>query len=144
MCVFIIRLKIIYEKKKRRPMNLNQITIASINVEKAVVFYKTLGLKLIVDAMPRYARFECPNGEATFSIHKVEMLSKTNNTIIYFENEDLDVLVNTLLKKGVYFTELPEDKPWLWREARLQDLDGNTLILYKADTNRKSPPWRIN
>ena len=124
-------------------MNLNQITIASINVEKAVAFYKILGLKLIVDAIPRYARFECPGGEATFSIHEVESLSKTSNATIYFEDENLDILVNTLLKKGVIFTQMPEDKPWLWREAHLQDLDGNTLIIYKAGEYRKNPPWRI-
>ncbi len=38
-------------------MNLNQITIPSVDLEKAVVFYKKLGLHLIVDALPRYVRF---------------------------------------------------------------------------------------
>ncbi|WP_435413616.1 VOC family protein, partial [Psychroserpens mesophilus] len=37
-------------------MNLNQITIPSLDVEKATAFYKTLGLHLIVDALPRYVR----------------------------------------------------------------------------------------
>ena len=55
-------------------MNLNQVTIPSIDVYKATEFYKTLGLKLIVDALPRYVRFECPNGDATFSVHLVEEL----------------------------------------------------------------------
>ncbi|MEM7380928.1 MAG: VOC family protein, partial [Bacteroidota bacterium] len=40
--------------------------------------------------------------------------------------------------------ELPRDQSWLWREARLKDPDGNTLILYHAGENRKNPPWRIN
>jgi catechol 2,3-dioxygenase-like lactoylglutathione lyase family enzyme len=39
-------------------MNLNQITIPSLDLEKSVAFYKTLGLHLIVDALPSYARFE--------------------------------------------------------------------------------------
>ncbi|MDP5081381.1 MAG: VOC family protein, partial [Winogradskyella sp.] len=43
-------------------MNLNQVTILSLDVEKSTLFYKNLGLKLIVDALPRYVRFECPNG----------------------------------------------------------------------------------
>ncbi len=125
-------------------MNLNQITIASINVEKATAFYTILGLKLIVDALPRYVRFECPDGDATFSIHEAETITRNNNVTIYFQDENLDELVESLLKKGIEFTQMPEDKPWLWREAHLQDLDGNTIILYKAGKNRKNPPWRIN
>ncbi len=125
-------------------MNLNQITIASTNVEEAVNFYKILGLKLIVDAIPRYARLECPDGEATFSIHKTEKRPKSNGITIYFEDDDLDKLVESLQKKGITFTQLPEDKSWLWREAHLQDLDGNAIILYKAGENRKKPPWKIN
>ena len=33
-------------------MNLNQITIPSLNVEKSVEFYKTMGLHLIAGAIP--------------------------------------------------------------------------------------------
>jgi predicted enzyme related to lactoylglutathione lyase len=125
-------------------MNLNQITIPSLNVEKATSFFKTLGFKLIVDALPRYVRFECTDGEATFSIHKVETLPKGNGITIYFENDNLDVLVSNLKQKGITFISDPEDKPWLWREAHLQDPDGNHVILYYAGNNRKNPPWRIN
>jgi len=48
-------------------MNLNQVTVYSKDVGKAVEFYKKLGLLLIVDSVPHYARFECPNGDSTFS-----------------------------------------------------------------------------
>jgi catechol 2,3-dioxygenase-like lactoylglutathione lyase family enzyme len=125
-------------------MNLNQITIPSIDLEKAVVFYKKLGLHLIVDALPRYVRFECPDGESTLSIHKVEELPKGNGITIYFEDNNLDTLVKQLREKGIIFTSEPEDKSWLWREAHLQDPDGNAIILYHAGNNRKNPPWRIN
>jgi len=125
-------------------MNLNQITIPSLDLEKSVEFYKTLGLHLIVDALPRYARFECPDGDSTFSIHKVDTLPKGNGITIYFEDDNLDALVSTLQQKGIIIKQIPEDKSWLWREAHLLDLDGNHIILYKAGTNRKNPPWRIN
>ncbi len=125
-------------------MNLNQITISSIDLEKAVVFYKKLGLHLIVDALPRYVRFECLDGESTFSIHKVEELPKGDGITIYFEDNNLDELVKQLKEKGIIFTSEPEDKSWLWREAHLQDPDGNAIILYHAGDNRKNPPWRIN
>ena len=53
-------------------MNLNQITIPATDVNISVAFYTKLGLHLIVDASPRYVRFELPNGDSTFSIHKVK------------------------------------------------------------------------
>ena len=125
-------------------MNLNQITIPSLDVEKAVEFYQTLGLHLIVDASPRYVRLECPDGDATFSIHQVDKLPNENGISIYFEDENLDDWVCSLLKRGVVFKQLPEDKIWLWREAHLKDPDGNNIILYHAGKNRKNPPWRID
>ena len=124
-------------------MNLNQVTIPSLNVEKATLFYQALGLKLIVNALPRYVRFECLDGDSTFSIHKVEALPKGNGISLYFEVEDLDNEVQRLKEKGIDFTSDPEDKPWLWREAHLFDFDKNHIILYHAGVNRKNPPWRI-
>ena len=69
-------------------MNLNQVTIPSIDVKKAIEFYTTLGFKLIVEAFPHYARFECPNGDATFSIHLVDEIKTGEGIIVYFEEED--------------------------------------------------------
>jgi catechol 2,3-dioxygenase-like lactoylglutathione lyase family enzyme len=125
-------------------MNLNQITVPSLNLTESVSFYTKLGLHLIVDALPHYARFECLQGDATFSVHLVEKLPKGEGIIVYFEFENLDVYVNELIEKGIQFSELPNDKDWLWREARLKDPDGNQLILFKSGENRKNPPWRIN
>lgn len=124
-------------------MNLNQVTLPSLDVERAAAFYKLLGLNLIVDALPRYVRFEVPDGDATLSIHKVERLNNDNGIVIYFENERLDTLVDQLKAKDVIFTNEPENKPYLWREASLKDPDGNMIILYHAGKNRKNPPWRI-
>ena len=124
-------------------MKLNQITVPSNDLEKSIPYYEKLGLKLIVKAMPHYARFECPDGDATFSIHKTEKLPSGDGIYVYFECADLDKYVDELLSKGIEFDELPNDKPWLWREARLKDLDGNQIILYYAGKNRKHPPWKI-
>lgn len=125
-------------------MNLNQVTIPSTDVAAAARFYQKLGLRLIVDAIPRYVRFECPQGDATFSIHKVEKLGEGESPIVYFECADLDEHVGRLQKDGIVFDQLPRDQSWLWREARLRDPDGNRLILYYSGENRKNPPWRIN
>lgn len=123
-------------------MNLNQITVPSLDLSKSIPFYQKLGLKLIVHTHSAYARFELPEGDATFSIHQVDELSEGEGIYVYFEIEDLDKKVNDLIANGIDFEELPSDKSWLWREARLKDLDGNQLILYHAGENRKYPPWR--
>lgn len=124
-------------------MNLNQITVPSLDVEKSIDFYEKLGLKLIVKALPHYARFESPEGDATFSLHQVEKLPQGEGIYVYFETERLDEEVDRMLKLGIQVEEMPEDKSWLWREARLFDPDGNKLILYWAGENRKNPPWRL-
>ena len=124
-------------------MNLNQVTIPSIDVFKSSEFYKTLGLKMIVDALPRYVRFECPQGDSTFSIHLVDKLSKENGIMIYFENDQMDQLVEVLVNEGLKFDELPNDKSWGWREARLKDLDQNQIIIFQGGDYRKNPPWKI-
>jgi catechol 2,3-dioxygenase-like lactoylglutathione lyase family enzyme len=124
-------------------MNLNQITIPSTDLAVSVPFYQKLGLILIVDAMPHYARFACPEGDATFSIHRVDEKPKSVGIYVYFEMDKLDERVEQLIKADICFDEMPEDKKWLWREARLKDPDGNQLVLYKAGGNRLNPPWRI-
>lgn len=125
-------------------MNLNQVTVPSLNVEQSVSFYKKLGLKLIVEALPRYARFECLEGDATFSVHLVDSLLSEEGVIVYFETERLDEEVKRLIEAGISFDELPTDQSYLWREARLRDPDGNRIILFYGGVNRKNPPWRIN
>ena len=124
-------------------MNLNQITVPVIDVEKSISFYEKLGLKLIVKALPHYARFECPEGNATFSLHKVGVLPMGEGIWVYFEVQNLDNYIKDLIAKGIEVEELPKDKPWLWRESRLQDPDNNQIIIYFAGNNRTNPPWRL-
>lgn len=124
-------------------MNLNQITIPVLNVEKAITFYQQLGLTLIVQALPHYARFVCTNGSTTFSLHQVNELPQGDGVWIYFEIENLDDYVNELIQKGFVFDEMPNDKTWLWRECRLKDVDNNQLIFYYAGENRINPPWKL-
>ncbi|MFY7672265.1 VOC family protein [Tenacibaculum sp. MEBiC06402] len=124
-------------------MNLNQVTVPSLDLSKSIPFYEKLGLKLIVKALPHYARFECPDGNSTFSIHLVDELSKGNGVYVYFECKNLDEEVQNLKEQGIQFDQEPKDESWLWREARLKDLDGNQLILFYGGDNRLNPPWRI-
>ena len=122
-------------------MNLNQVTIPSVDVARSVSFYQQLGLRLIVDSAPRYVRFACPDGEATFSLHHVARISPNPDLVIYFECEKLDDVVAKLKQQGITFDSDPQDQPWLWREAYLRDPDGNVICLYYAGENRLNPPW---
>ena len=124
-------------------MNLNQVTIPSTNLAVSVPFYRRLGLIQIVDSSPRYARFQCPEGNSTFSIHLTERLQLNPDLVIYFECEDLDAEVKRLKEDGFEFEMEPTDQTWLWREAYLRDPDGNRICLYKAGQNRLYPPWRM-
>ncbi|KAA3633875.1 MAG: VOC family protein [Bacteroidetes bacterium] len=125
-------------------MNLNQITIPSTNLHRAVPFYQKLGLELIVDSSPRYARFVCPDGESTFSLHHSEALASGGEGVqIYFECDNLDEEVSRLKAEGLSFEHDPVDQMWLWREARLKDPDGHMIVLYFAGENRLDPPWKV-
>ncbi|BFM18246.1 hypothetical protein R50073_44290 [Maricurvus nonylphenolicus] len=122
-------------------MDLNQVTVQSTDITQSINFYRLLGLTLIVQD-EHYARFELPNGNATFSVHYTEE-AKISNTIIYFEVNDVVQTVENLKSKGIEFIKEPTQEQWLWHEARLVDPSGNELCIYTAGENRKNPPWRI-
>lgn len=124
-------------------MNLNQATIYCNKTEETAEFLKRLGLILIVDSLPRYARFECPDGESTLSLQHDENAVASNNVVLYFECDDLDGEVERLKSIGLKFDEDPTDRPWLWRQAYLRDPNGNKICLFHAGDNRKNPPWRV-
>ena len=124
-------------------MNLNQVTIYSEKPVETVEFFEKLGLKRIVDSMPRYARLECPDGESTLSVNIAENVVVTNNIVLYFECDEIDAKVAEFKSIGLEFEEDPSDRDWLWREAYLKDPNGNKICLFYAGDNRKNPPWRV-
>ena len=124
------------------PVNLNQITLPALDLAASAAFYRRMGFLQIVDS-PHYARFECPEGEATFSLHAADTVPAENGAVVYFEHADLDALVARLQAAGIVFDQAPTEQRWLWREARLRDPSGNVLCLYHAGGMRRHPPWRV-
>lgn len=124
-------------------MNLNQVTIFTANMPLLAEFYTLLGLEIIVNSIPRYCRFICPDGESTLSLHETEKVATENGIVLYFECDNLDAEVLRLKNAGLNFLSAPTDQPWLWREASLLDPDGNKIILYYAGENRINPPWKV-
>jgi hydroxymethylpyrimidine/phosphomethylpyrimidine kinase len=121
--------------------SLNQVTVGASNYAASVSFYRTLGLKQIVDSPDNgYARFEAPNG-TTLSIHQTS--DSPSATVVYLEHAALDAWVTQLASDGLAFDQMPQDEEWGWREARLLDPHGNTICLYQAGEYRRYPPWRI-
>ena len=118
---------------------LNQVTVPARDLAASEKFYRHLGLRQIVRAHPRYARFETSGG-ATFSIAADDVHT---STVVYFECGDLDLTIELLEHHGFEFDQAPTDETWGWREARLRDPAGNAVCLYQAGEMRRFPPWRI-
>jgi hydroxymethylpyrimidine/phosphomethylpyrimidine kinase len=122
---------------------LNQITITGTNYKRSVDFYRKLGLTQIVDSPDTgYARFETGGG-VTFSVQIDPEEKIVATTAIYLECDDLDERVEQLARSGIAFEHGPRNQPWMWREARLRDPDGNIIFFYKAGEARRFPPWRL-
>jgi len=113
-------------------MDLNQVTVPCTDYAASVRFYRTLGLRHIVDSPPRYARFETEAG-TTLSIHAVAAGSPKSDVIIYFEVDNVDLTIRMLTERGLEFETAPKDDP-----------SGNRLCIYHAGENRRNPPWRIS
>jgi catechol 2,3-dioxygenase-like lactoylglutathione lyase family enzyme len=126
-------------------VRLNHVTVSVTDIERSVEFYKGLGLEQIVAACPHYARFVCPDGDSTFSLHGLDAREELppQATSVHFECDDLDAKVAELKAKGIEFDTDPTDQPYLWREATLRDPDGNPIFLFRAGENRLDPPWRL-
>lgn len=123
-------------------MRLNQVTVAATDLDASIAFYKLMGLKLIVHS-PHYARFELPDGEATFSLHIADAPPpRAHAPQIYFEC-DVNAEAARLKAAGIVFEREPKMQDWLWCEAWLRDPAGNALCLFNAGENRKNPPWRL-
>ncbi|MDP2534835.1 VOC family protein [Alteromonas stellipolaris] len=122
-------------------MELNQVTLPVSNMDDAVGFYLKLGFTQIVDK-PHYARFSCPDGNATFSL-SLENEVFENKSVIYFEHKHLDELYQNLSQKGIQFIQPPTEQSYLWKEAILKDPSGNKIKLYWAGENRLNPPWKV-
>lgn len=126
-------------------MALAHVTLAVADVARSRSFYLAFGLTLIVDEA-HYCRFDAGGG-ATLSVHRHEdgASDPLGGVEIGFEFDSpsaLDERVAALTAAGLNPSS-PVDQTWLWRESRLRDPDGHTLLLFHAGINRHDPPWRV-
>ena len=102
-------------------MRLNQVTVRSTNLAESVRFYTLLGLVQIV-ASDHYARFVCPDGDATFSIDAVNDVAPGAGPVIYFECDDLDAKVE---EAGIPIRRSRSSKRG---SSRIESRRGSTVI----------------
>ncbi|MFT4874334.1 VOC family protein [Congregibacter sp.] len=128
-------------------MLINQITIGCTDYAESVAFYKAIGLVQIVDAPPRYARFESPSGDgATLSLHSVDK-NIAQNTVVYFDHTSEEALasqIDKLIASGLVLRQKITDESWGWKEARIMDPAGNELCFMFAGDQRRFPRWRVD
>ena len=83
-------------------MDLNQVTVSCTDYDRSVEFYQTLGLRLIVNSPPRYARFETPSG-STLSIHNGT--APASETTFCVESNS-NTVVGAMPKLLIFFIEI--------------------------------------
>ena len=123
-------------------MDLNQLTLPLTDYEASVRFYRQLGHRLIVDAPPRYARFETTAGTSS-TRHAAPEAEASPPYLIYCEVADVEAEIERLRSLDIGNEREPEDQPWLWREGYVSDPAGNRVCIYPAGANRRYPPWRV-
>lgn len=124
-------------------MKLNHVTLIVSDLERSKAFYLALGFVPIVDTPPRYARFRCPEGDATLSIEVTGEPPAPSRAQLFFECADVDAAAARARAAGIALTQEPTDMFYLWREARMLDPDGHDVRLYFAGDSRLDPPWRV-
>ena len=134
--------RLVLDMPPPRGSMLNHVTLPAGDYEASVAFYRLLGCTQVVDAPPRYARFEAPGG-MTLSIEVRDPVDAPSTTEYFFQCADVDAEVERLAGLGLKFDARPVDRDYLWRVAETRDPHGNLIRFYETDEVRRYPPWRV-
>jgi len=111
---------------------IHQVSIRISDIERAVRFYRdTLGLKLLFQAPPQLAFFDC--GGVRLMLSPPEPEFDHQGSVLYFAVEDIKAAHTALAAAGVTFrtaphmiAKLPDREVWL---TDFEDSEGNVLAL---------------
>ena len=111
---------------------IHQISIRTEDTARAVAFYReALGLKLLFEAPPQLAFFDC--GGVRLMLSPAEPEFDHQGSVIYFAVDDIKATHAALMAAGVKFrsephmiAKLPDREVWL---ADFLDSEGNVLAL---------------
>jgi catechol 2,3-dioxygenase-like lactoylglutathione lyase family enzyme len=121
-------------------LEFNHAMIYVREVPRALDFYAgKLGFRVIEQFGAGYARLRSPAGNTTIALHQLgeDVHSADAPGIrLYFEAKNLDAFCRRLATAGVHIKKMPQQMPWGWRHAYLDDPDGHEISLYWAGTKR--------
>jgi len=111
---------------------IHQVSIRTQDTARAVAFYRdTLGLKLLFQAPPQLAFFDC--GGVRLMLSPPEPEFDHQGSVLYFAVEDIKAAHTALAAAGVTFrtaphmiAKLPDREVWL---TDFEDSEGNVLAL---------------
>jgi len=111
---------------------IHQVSIRISDIERAVRFYRdTLGLKLLFQAPPQLAFFDC--GGVRLMLSPPEPEFDHQGSVLYFAVDDIKTAHTALAAAGVTFrtaphlvAKLPDREVWL---TDFEDSEGNVLAL---------------
>ena len=111
---------------------IHQVSIRTRDIARAVAFYRdALGLKLLFQAPPQLAFFDC--GGVRLMLGPAEPEFDHQGSVLYFAVEDIRAAHTALAAAGVTFrsephmiAKLPDREVWL---ADFLDSEGNVLAL---------------
>jgi len=111
---------------------IHQVSMRITDIERAVSFYRdTLGLKLLFQAPPQLAFFDC--GGVRVMLSRPEPEFDHQGSVLYFAVDDIKAAHTALVASGVKFRDephliakLPDREVWL---ADFLDSEGNVLAL---------------
>jgi methylmalonyl-CoA/ethylmalonyl-CoA epimerase len=111
---------------------IHQVSIRATDTARAVAFYRdTLGLKLLFQAPPQLAFFDCAG--VRLMLGPAEPEFDHQGSVLYFAVDDIKTAHTALAASGVKFrsephmiAKLPDREVWL---ADFLDSEGNVLAL---------------
>ena len=111
---------------------IHQVSIRTRDTARAVAFYRdTLGLKLLFEAPPQLAFFDC--GGVRLMLSPPEAEFDHQGSVLYFAVDDIKAAHTALAAAGVTFrtaphlvAKLPDREVWL---TDFEDSEGNVLAL---------------
>ena len=117
----------------------NLLVIRSPDIERAVTFYQTLGMRFQLhshgNGPEHYASEACG---FVFEIYpQLDEASATTNTRIGFNVDSVDAALEWLAKLDVDVVSPAKDSQW-GRRAVVRDLDGHTVELVTPEQNHNA------
>ena len=117
------------------PPFLNLVVIRSPDIDRAVLFYRNLGLQFTKHAHgsgPEH--YSCEGGGLVFEIYPLRPTdAPTSAARLGFVVEQVDSLLKAFVELGAEIVSPPKDSPW-GRRAVVRDLDGHSIELVEVPT----------